>query len=102
LDSSTDLRGVPDLGNPLRHSELGAPLRQTDLAVLQRRPEPAELLLQPQQVEPRLVQPAVQAEQADAVYREIIRTTHQCVLYGSGGFAVLCILVGAVEALFGR
>ena len=59
--------------------------------------EPVEPLLQLQVAE-QLLQP----DSADAVYREIIRTTHQCVLYGSGGFAVLCILIGAVEALFGR
>ena len=59
--------------------------------------EPLEPLLQLQVAEPLL-----QPDNADAVYREIIRTTHQCVLYGSAGFAVLCILIGAVEALFGR
>ena len=35
-------------------------------------------------------------------YREIVRTTGGFVLYGTGGFALLCIIVGAFEALFGR
>ena len=41
-------------------------------------------------------------EKLDPAYAEVLRATRQCVLYGTGGFAVLCILVGAVEALFGR
>jgi len=35
-------------------------------------------------------------------YEEILRATRWWVLYGTGGFAVICILIGAVEALFGR
>lgn len=35
-------------------------------------------------------------------YQDIIRATRWWVLYGTGGFAVLCILIGALEALFGR
>ena len=35
-------------------------------------------------------------------YREIMIMTRRCVLYGTGGFAIMCILVGAFEALFGR
>ncbi|HLG96479.1 MAG TPA: hypothetical protein VKX49_09255 [Bryobacteraceae bacterium] len=35
-------------------------------------------------------------------YDDILRATRLWVLYGCGGFAVLCILIGAAEALFGR
>lgn len=35
-------------------------------------------------------------------YREIMIMTRRCVLYGTGGFAIMCILVGSLEALFGR
>jgi len=33
---------------------------------------------------------------------EIIRATRSWVQYGTLGFAVFCIVIGAVEALFGR
>jgi hypothetical protein len=33
---------------------------------------------------------------------EILRATRTWIQYGAFGFAVLCIVVGAVEALFGR
>ena len=50
------------------------------------------------------IEPAL--AEADAplpTYREeIIRATRRCVLYGSGGFAVLCIVIGALESLLGR
>ncbi|MBZ5607465.1 MAG: hypothetical protein LAP38_04345 [Acidobacteriia bacterium] len=50
--------------------------------------------------------PSIQEPQPDGValaqtYREILLVTRRCVLYGTGGFAVLCILVGAVKALLG-
>ena len=51
---------------------------------------------------PELIEPLLNPERPEAAYREVLRATRACVLYGSGGFAVLCILVGAVEALFGR
>jgi hypothetical protein len=35
-------------------------------------------------------------------YEEILRATRWWVLYGSAGFAVVCIVIGAVEGLFGR
>ncbi len=35
-------------------------------------------------------------------YREILRTTGWFVLYGTGGFAIVCILVGAFEGLIGK
>ena len=35
-------------------------------------------------------------------YIEVIRLTRTWVQYGTFGFAVLCIVIGAVEALFGR
>jgi len=38
----------------------------------------------------------------DLTYVEILRATQWWVLYGSAGFAVLCIVIGAVEGLFGR
>jgi hypothetical protein len=33
---------------------------------------------------------------------EIIRATRSWIQYGTLGFAVVCIVIGAVEALFGR
>jgi hypothetical protein len=33
---------------------------------------------------------------------EIIRATRSWIQYGAVGFAVICIVIGAVEALFGR
>jgi hypothetical protein len=35
-------------------------------------------------------------------YIEVIHLTRTWVQYGIFGFAVLCIVIGAVEALFGR
>ena len=46
--------------------------------------------------------PVTDPEGPDHQYGEILRTTQWWVLYGTGGFAVLCILIGAIEALFGR
>jgi hypothetical protein len=50
---------------------------------------------------------AVEEPQPDRIapqqtYEDIVRATRWCVLYGTSGFAVLCILIGAVESLFGR
>lgn len=46
------------------------------------------------------------AEPADAnqpiEYMAVIHLTRTWVQYGIFGFAVLCIIIGAVEALFGR
>jgi hypothetical protein len=33
---------------------------------------------------------------------EIVRATRSWIQYGTVGFAVICIIIGAVEALFGR
>jgi len=44
----------------------------------------------------------VTEQQPLELHDEILRATRWWVLWGSGGFAVLCILIGAVEALFGR
>ena len=106
MDSSTDLRTALDLAHPLRQPDMAAPPSELEAGARLRQPDMPEALLQPGPDESLLrlqaPGPLLQADEADAVYREIIRTTHQCVLYGSGGFAVLCILIGAVEALFGR
>lgn len=61
-----------------------------------------EPLVNPEPPEAVDVEPLVNPERPETVYREIVRATHWWVLYGSGGFAVLCILIGAVEGLFGR
>jgi hypothetical protein len=37
---------------------------------------------------------------ADQFYQEVLRATRMCIQYGIGGFAVVCIVIGAVEALF--
>jgi len=36
------------------------------------------------------------------IWRELLHATQGWIQYGTLGFAVLCIIVGAVEALFGR
>ena len=64
-------------------------------------PELVEPVINPEQPE-ACVEPLVNPERPETVYREIVRATHWWVLYGSGGFAVLCILIGAVEGVFGR
>jgi hypothetical protein len=38
----------------------------------------------------------------DGAGREIISATRSWIQYGTVAFAVLCIVIGAVEALFGR
>ncbi len=38
----------------------------------------------------------------DETGMEIVRTTGSCVQYGTLAFAVICIVIGAVEALVGR
>ncbi|HTS48728.1 MAG TPA: hypothetical protein VMH05_12335 [Bryobacteraceae bacterium] len=75
MESTTDLCGAPELVEPVAN---------------------------PEQPEAACVEPLVNPEHPETVYREIIRATHWWVLYGSGGFAVACILIGAVEGLFGR
>jgi len=51
-------------------------------------------------------QPESEAAQEDAEpayeYPSVIHLTRTWVQYGVFGFAVLCILIGAVEALFGK
>jgi hypothetical protein len=36
------------------------------------------------------------------IHQQIIHATRSWIQYGTVGFSVLCIVVGAVEALFGR
>jgi len=36
------------------------------------------------------------------VWRELMRATQGWIQYGTLGFAIFCIIIGAVEALFGR
>jgi len=38
----------------------------------------------------------------DGTGLEIVRTTRTWIQYGTVAFAVVCIVIGAVEALFGR
>jgi hypothetical protein len=38
----------------------------------------------------------------DDTHIQIIRATRSWIQYGTVGFAVICIVIGAVEALFGR
>jgi len=51
-------------------------------------------------------QPSSNHEVPDGALRsaglEIIRATRTWIQYGVVGFALLCIVIGAVEALFGR
>jgi len=89
LETTTDLCGVPELVEPVINPE------QPEAACV-------EPLVTPEQPEAVNVEPVVNPERPETVYREIIRATHWWVLYGSGGFAVLCIMIGAVEGLFGR
>jgi hypothetical protein len=36
------------------------------------------------------------------IHQQIIHATRSWIQYGTVGFSVLCIVIGAVEALFGR
>jgi len=36
------------------------------------------------------------------ILRELLRATQGWIQYGTLGFAIFCIIVGALEALFGR
>ena len=51
---------------------------------------------------PGLVDGLLPAGSEQQTYQQIIRMTRRLVQYGISGFAVLFIIVGAVEALFGR
>ena len=42
------------------------------------------------------------AAPADDIWRDLLSATQGWIQYGTLGFAILCIIVGAVEALFGR
>jgi len=42
------------------------------------------------------------AQQEIGLGPSIVRATREWIQYGVFGFAVLCIVIGAVEALFGR
>jgi hypothetical protein len=57
-------------------------------------------------VSPDSGEPTLDPQPADALagltYQDLMQIMRRCVLYGTGGFAVVCILVGAFEALFGR
>jgi hypothetical protein len=73
-------------------------------------PQPTELEV-PAESTAQITEPAVddpKVEQAwlgmdlEDTSREIVRATRSWIQYGTLGFAVLCIVVGAVEALFGR
>jgi hypothetical protein len=50
---------------------------------------------------PELIEPPV-TETSNETYREVLRMTRWFIQYGITGFAVVFIVVGAVEALFGR
>lgn len=89
MESTTDLCSVPELVEPVVNTE------QPEAACV-------EPLVNPDQIEVANVEPPADPAHLETVYREIARATHWWVLYGSGGFAVLCILIGAVEGLFGR
>jgi hypothetical protein len=66
---------------------------------------PAEATVSADATEP-VTEAAVDVGQAwlglEDTSREIVRATRSWIQYGTLGFAVLCIVVGAVEALFGR
>ena len=99
MDSTTDSCSVPELVEPVINPEQ-ADAAQPGAA----QPEAAnvEPLINPEQPETANAEPVVSPDRPETVYREIIRATHWWVLYGSGGFAVLCILIGALEGLFSR
>jgi len=62
-------------------------------------PEPGEIT---ELSVPPPAQPQEDTYAVDRALRDIIRTTQSWVQLGTLGFAILCILIGAVEALFGR
>ena len=72
---------------------------------------PAPELAAPESAAPEFAAPQIKGDQPETVvnperpeapYLEVLRATRWFLLYGNGGFAVLCILIGAVEGLFGR
>jgi hypothetical protein len=56
--------------------------------------------VQPLPVDAALDTEAAVADQPE--YISVIRATRTWIQYGVFGFAILCIVIGAVEALFGR
>jgi hypothetical protein len=65
---------------------------------------PAEA--QPEAAEQNQINESVSAEEnaywLDETGIPILRATRSWIQYGTVGFAVICIVIGAVEALFGR
>jgi len=51
-------------------------------------------------LEPEVSTP--EAQVLEDFHVSLIRTTRTCIQYGTCGFAVICILIGAVESFFGR
>ena len=62
--------------------------------------EHAEKSVSPEEVHTKQKSPA--PGWLDDAGIEIIRATRSWIQYGTLGFAVICIVIGAVEALFGR
>jgi len=58
-------------------------------------PADSPLPAEPEVAEAEKVPPSIE-------YIEVVHLTRTWVQYGIFGFAVLCIVIGAVEALFGR
>jgi len=48
------------------------------------------------------LEPTESTEVPPAEYIDVIHLTRTWVQYGTFGFAVICIVIGAVEALFGK
>jgi len=62
-------------------------------------PEPAIPVESDQNAEPAIAPPQIYRP---IEYVAVVHLTRTWVQYGIFGFAVLCIVIGAVEALFGR
>lgn len=98
MNSSTAAKRAP----APTHAEPSAPAPGAFLAA-----EGLVIETDPHPIQPEAVDIVEQAAPAAPItfqqsYREIVRTTGWFVLYGTGGFALVCIIVGAFEALFGR
>jgi hypothetical protein len=73
---------------------------------------PRQLLLFPVEAQPPFEMPSIKEEPGvrehpapfwlDDTGLEIVRATRSWIQYGAVGFAIACIVIGAVEALLGR
>jgi hypothetical protein len=84
-------------------SDLAAPLLDQPQPALTVAPVPGDLVEQAE-VNEQVSVPEISRAQIwwDGTGMEVVRATRSWIQYGTLAFAVICIVIGAVEALFGR